>query len=70
MRILPVSFRIQKYLAGLRYPAGKGDVFQRARDRGADAELLRFLGALPDRDYESPVSLACELGRQAERAAS
>jgi hypothetical protein len=68
MRVQPSPFRIQKYLAGLRYPARKHDLLERARSRGADEELLRVLGLLPDRHYESPVSLACEVGRQAERS--
>jgi hypothetical protein len=68
MRIQPSPFRVQKYLAGLRYPASKDDVVERARSRGADAQLLVLLTLLPERDYESPVSLSCEVGRQAERA--
>ena len=62
-------FRVQKYLAGLRYPAGKEQAVQRARERGADEEVLSALHGLPDRPYESPISLSCEVGRQAELAA-
>jgi hypothetical protein len=69
MKVQPSPFRIQKYLAGLRYPARKNELLARARSRGADDDLLWVLGLLPDRDYESPVALACEVGRQAERNA-
>jgi hypothetical protein len=65
MRIQPSPFRVQKYLAGLRYPARKREVLERARSRGADAQLISLLLTLPDRDYESPISLSCEVGRQA-----
>jgi hypothetical protein len=68
MRIQPNPFRVQKFLAGLRYPARKEEVLERARSRGADAQLLSVLSLLPDRDYESPVSLSCEVGRQSEVA--
>jgi hypothetical protein len=68
MRIQPSSFRIQKFLAGLRYPARKHQVLERARSRGADEQLLRLLMVLPDRDYDSPISLSCEVGRQAAQA--
>lgn len=68
MRIQPSPIRVQKYLAGLRYPARKHQVLERARSRGADAQLMSLLLALPDRDYESPISLSCEVGRQAEQA--
>lgn len=66
MRIQPSPFRIQKYLGGLRYPADKQQVLERARSRGADAQLMQVLDLLPERRYESPVSLSCEVGRQAE----
>lgn len=68
MRIQPSPFRVQKFLAGLRYPARKQQVLERARSRGADAQLMDLLASLPERDYESPISLSCEVGRQAEQA--
>ena len=68
MRIQPSAFRIQKFLGGLRYPARKHQVLERARSRGADEQLLRLLVLLPDRDFDSPISLSCEVGRQAAQA--
>jgi hypothetical protein len=70
MRIQPTPFRIQKFLGGLCYPARKHEVMARARSRGADAQLMEVLASLPERDYESPISLSCEVGRQAEHARS
>jgi hypothetical protein len=67
MRIQPSPFRIQKFLGGLRYPARKHQVMERARSRGADAQLMDLLALLPERDYDSPISLSCEVGRQAEQ---
>lgn len=63
----PTPFRIQKYLGGLRYPARKDEAIERARLRGADAQVIDLLDALPDRTYNSPISLSCEVGRQAAR---
>jgi hypothetical protein len=68
MKIQPHPFRVQKFLAGIRYPARKREVVERARSRGADADLLDVLTLLPERDYESPISVSCEIGRQIERA--
>jgi hypothetical protein len=59
---------VQKFLAGMRYPARKHQVLERARSRGADRELLGLLMMLPERDYESPISVSCEIGRQIEQA--
>lgn len=63
---VPSPFRVQKFLGGLRYPACKRAVLERARERGADGEIMRLLVRLPERPYESPVSLSREVGRQAE----
>lgn len=63
----PSPFRVQKFLAGLRYPARKEDVINRAHERGADPQILNLLRRLPERPYESPVSLSREVGRQAEK---
>lgn len=52
----------------MRYPARKHELLERARSRGADAQLMSLLLLLPDRDYESPISLSCEVGRTAELA--
>jgi hypothetical protein len=54
-------FRVQKFLAGIRYPARKRDVLARAGKRGADAEVLRALESIEDREYASPVALAREI---------
>ena len=64
----PTAFRVQKYLSGLRYPAAKPQILERAREKGADEETLRALGALPEREYPSPIVLSCEVGRLAQAA--
>jgi hypothetical protein len=64
----PTAFRVQKYLAGLRYPAVKPQILERARERGADEETLRALGGLPEREYASPIALSCDVGRLAAAA--
>ena len=66
---LPSPFRVQKYLAGLHYPARKAEVLERARERQADGQVMRLLVLLPDRPYESPIALSREVGRQAENLA-
>jgi hypothetical protein len=57
-------FRIQKCLAGLRYPARKQQIVERARHHGADESVMRALLSLPERAYESPIVLACEVSRR------
>lgn len=59
-----MAFRIQKYLGGLRYPAHKPQIVERARALGADPQVMRALLSIPERTYESPIVLSCEVGRQ------
>lgn len=56
-------FRIQKFLGGLRYPARKDQVLERARQRGADPHVMGALSRLPDRTYDSPIALSREASR-------
>ena len=64
MTITLTPFRIQKFLGGLRYPARKEQVLERARERGADEQVLGALRRLPDdRAYDSPISLSREVSR-------
>jgi hypothetical protein len=58
-----MAFRIQKYLRGLHYPALKPQIVGRARELGADVHVIGALLGIPERSYESPISLSCEIGR-------
>ncbi|HEY3082827.1 MAG TPA: DUF2795 domain-containing protein [Chloroflexota bacterium] len=42
---------VREYLEDLTYPAGKQSLIERARARGAPAEVLRALESIPDREY-------------------
>jgi hypothetical protein len=66
VRRTPTALRVQKFLGGLRYPARKHEVVRRAQERGADEQVMLALLRLPDRPYESPIVLSCEVGRQDE----
>ena len=57
-RSVPLAFRAQRFLRGLRYPASKAQVIQHAMQRGAEAEVVRALRALDEPLYESPTTLA------------
>ena len=63
MRATLTPFRVQKCLRGLRYPAAKGQVLERARLHGADELVMRALARLPERAYESPIALSREVSR-------
>jgi hypothetical protein len=50
----PDFIEAQKYLSGMDYPAGKQEIVEHARSRGADEETLRELERIPDREYDGP----------------
>lgn len=56
-------FRLQKYLAGLRYPVLKHHAVHRALEHGADEQVLAVLRRIPDRWYPSPVEISRVVGR-------
>jgi hypothetical protein len=53
---------IQKYLAGVEYPAGRDDLVRTAESNGADKETLQVIRDLPDRTYEGPSGISKEIG--------
>jgi hypothetical protein len=63
MKPLLTSFRIQKFLGGLRYPARKAQVLERAHQRGADEAVMSALRRLPDHAWDSPITLSRGIGR-------
>lgn len=63
MNSVLTPFRIQKFLGGLRYPARKDQVLERARERGADDQVIAALERLPDGAWGSPISLSRQVGR-------
>ena len=62
MSLKLTPFRIQKFLAGLRYPACRPHIVRRALERGADDQVVGVLRAVPDRWYSSPVALSSQIG--------
>jgi hypothetical protein len=59
----PNPVHVQKFLGGLDYPAGKQDILQKAKQEGADDDVIETLEKLPDQDYASPVAISREVGK-------
>lgn len=49
---------IEKYLAGVDYPANRQDLLDRARMNGADMNVMDTLDSLPDQIYRSPIDVS------------
>jgi len=43
--------QVQKFLGGLDYPTDKNSIVERARQRGADNDVIQTLQSLPRDDF-------------------
>lgn len=59
----PNPVQVQKFLGGLDYPAGKHDILEKAKQEGADENVMQALEQIPDQDYASPVAVSREVGK-------
>ncbi|MET9000408.1 DUF2795 domain-containing protein [Amycolatopsis sp. Hca4] len=58
----PNPIELQKYLAGVDYPAKRDDLVRAAEKNGADSGTLDVVRRLPDRTYEGPSGVSKEIG--------
>lgn len=62
-RQVPNPIQVQKFLGGLDYPVDKSQILDKARSEGADENVMQALESIPDREYDSPVSVSKEVGK-------
>jgi hypothetical protein len=55
--------QLQKYLGGVDYPVEKETLLQKARDNGADDDVLRTLQDLPFNNSNSPNDVSEAFGK-------
>ncbi|OXM66002.1 DUF2795 domain-containing protein [Amycolatopsis vastitatis] len=58
----PNPIELQKYLAGVDYPAKRDDLVRAAEKNGADSGTLDVVRRLPDRTYDGPSGVSKEIG--------
>lgn len=58
MNDTPNPIQIQKFLGGVDYPADRDALLAKAKDSGADANVVKALESLPDRDYDGPTAVS------------
>ncbi|GAA1824680.1 DUF2795 domain-containing protein [Planosporangium flavigriseum] len=61
MTVNPVQ--LQKFLKGIDYPADKNTLLQRARENGADDNVVRTLEQLPRDRFNSPNDVSEAVGQ-------
>jgi hypothetical protein len=61
MTVNPIQ--VQKFLGGLDYPTDKNSIVERARQRGADNDVIQTLQSLPRDDFNSPNDVSEAIGQ-------
>ena len=54
----PNPIQIQKFLGGIDYPANKETLISRAKESGADSNVLDALQNIPDKEYDGPTAVS------------
>jgi len=49
---------VEKYLAGVDYPANRQDLLDQARANNADNDIMETLAGLPEQTYHSPIDVS------------
>lgn len=59
----PNPIQVQKFLGGLDYPVNKQDIIAKAKQEGADRNVLDALERIPEQEYASPIAISREVGK-------
>jgi hypothetical protein len=54
----PNPIQIQKFLGGIDYPANRDALISRAKESGADSNVLDALQNIPDKEYDGPTAVS------------
>lgn len=55
--------QVQKFLSGIDYPASKQDLVQKARQEGADQDVIATLEKMPGDRFNSPNDVSEAIGK-------
>jgi hypothetical protein len=54
----PNPIQIQEFLSGIDYPANRDTLISRAKESGADSNVLDALQNIPDKEYDGPTAVS------------
>ena len=54
---------VEKYLAGIHYPAEKKNLVDKAQNKDAPDDVMDLLNKLPNKTYKSPIDITKEIGK-------
>jgi len=60
---IPNPIQVQKFLGGVDYPADKASLVKRAKENGADENVLNVLNRMSEQTFNSPNDVSEEMGK-------
>ena len=54
---------VEKYLAGMHYPAERNKLIKNAQNKDAPNNVMDLLNKLPEKTYTSPIDITKEIGK-------
>ncbi len=54
---------MEKYLAGMHYPAAKKKLTDSAKNKNAPDDVMNLISKLPEKTYNSPIDITKEIGK-------
>lgn len=54
---------VEKFLAGMHYPAKKEKIVDNARSKDAPKDVMNLINKFSDKTYNSPIDVAKEIGK-------
>lgn len=55
--------QVQKFLAGMHYPAKKDEIVKHAKSKGADDKVVQTLEQLPEESFQTPADVSKAIGQ-------
>jgi hypothetical protein len=56
-----MSSKIQEILKSVNFPASKQDIIAKAKETGADNDIISMLGKLTEKQFQSPTDVMDEV---------
>ena len=58
-----MSSKVQELLKSVNFPASKQDIINKAKEKGADNNIISMLGKLTDKQFQSPTEVMDEVSK-------
>lgn len=58
-----ISSKVQELIKSVNFPASKQDIINKAKEKGADNNIISMLGKLTEKKFESPKDVMDEVSK-------